>query len=157
MKKTLVFPLVLATLLILAAECHKAPTIEPQPNLNQPTREIIIPWCWGSGDGLAPWIDTIKYYVQQPDVEHVVILMVPGAESTWEPRFYNIARDSLQTRFDIDTNKVIGDGWVKVGRDGAHIHPDTLTKKYGMWEPDSLWYASHNFKIGRFTRNPLIE
>lgn len=154
-----------ALMTFLIAACHKDPTPEPQPNPDQPTdtiptgdtippivptREIVIPWCWSSGDGLAPWPDTIRYYAQQPDVKHVIIYMVPGSQSTWEPRHFNIARDSLQDRLNIDRIKVIGGGTVKVGRDGAHIHPDTLTKKYGMWEPDSLWFALNGWRIERY-------
>lgn len=150
---------IIALLVFLIVACHKDPAPAPQPNPDQPTdtitpivptREIVIPWCWSSGDGWAPWPDTIKYYAQQPDVKHVIIYMVPGSQSTWEPRFFNIARDSLQDRLNIDPIKVIGGGTVKVGRDGAHIHPDTLTKKYGMWEPDSLWFAINGWRIERY-------
>lgn len=28
--------------------------------------------------------------------------------------------------------------------------PDTLTKKYGMWEPDSLWFALNGWRIERY-------
>ena len=150
--------LVLALVAFLAA-CGKDPASQPEPNPNDtvqpivPTREIVIPWCWSSGDGLAPWPDTIRHYVQQSDVKHVIIYMVPGSQSTWIPEFFHIAKDSLQDRLNIDTTKVIGGGVVKVGRDGAQIHPDTLTKKYGMWEPDSVWYASHGWQIQRYANN----
>ena len=131
-----------------------ADTITPPPaDTIIPTREIIIPWSWSSGDGLAPQMDTIKFYAMDPTVKYVVIYLVPGFQTTWEPRFYRIARDSLQTRIDVDSTKVKGRGIVKVGRDGAQIHPDTLTTKYGMWEPDSLWYTKHGWRIERYDKS----
>ena len=147
----------LAALMAFLNACNKDPIPEPQPdNPNDtvqpivPTREITIPWCWSAGQGLAPNMDTIKFYATDPTVKYVFLYLIPGHETTWEPRHFHEARDTLQTRIDIDPNKVSGRGDVKVGRDGAQIHPDTLTKKYGMWEPDSVWFAQHGWRVGRF-------
>ena len=159
--------LFLAALMALATACKKDPTPEPQPTPNQPTdtvtpvdtttqivptREIVIPWCWSADNGLAPNVDTVRRYAMDPTVAYVFIHLIPGHETTWEPPIYKRARDSLQLCIDVDKNKVRGRGEVKVGRDGAHIHPDTLTKKFGMWEPDSLWFSNCGWKVKRFKK-----
>ncbi len=168
--------ILLIALMAFLAACHKDPTPEPQPNPNQPTdtitpndtitpgdtippivptREIVIPWSWAAGEGIAPPKDTIKFYTDDPTVKYVFIHLIPiqNIGSTWRPIDYHLARDTLQTRLDIDTSKVRGRGVVKVGRDGAHIHPDTLSPKHGMWEPDSVWFDSHGWQIQRFYRS----
>lgn len=141
--------LFLAALMALATACKKDPTPEPEP---EPWREAVVPWMWGAGDGLVPPKDTIAFYTNDPTVKYVYIhiMQVNTMGSTWEPRDFKKARDSLQTRIDINPDKVRGRGIVKVGRDGAHIHPDTLTKKYGMWEPDSAWFTKNGWRVGRF-------
>lgn len=161
--------LFLAALMALATACKKAPTPEPTPTPNQPTdtvtpndtttqivptREIVIPWSWEAGEGYAPPKDTIEFYAKDPTVKYVFIhlICIQNMGSTREPKHYRKARDTLLTRIDIDSTKVHGRGEVKVGRDGAHIHPDTLTKKFGMWEPDSLWFAKHGWQVKRYNR-----
>jgi len=165
-----------ALMALLNVACHKDPTPEPQPNPNQPTdtipptdtitpgdtitpvlptREIVIPWAWGAGEGFAPKKDTIEFYAKDPTVKYVFIYLMPiqNFESTWEPRHFKRARDTLQTRLDIDSEKVHGQGIVKVGEDGAHIHPDTLTQKFGMWEPDSIWFATNGWRVERYNKS----
>lgn len=157
--------LILVGIMAIATACHKVPTPEPTPNYPTdtippivpqdtiiPTREIVIPWSWDSGDGLAPQKDTIEFYAKDPTVKKVIIYLIciHTAESTLEPKHYRKARDTLQTRIDIDSTKVTGRGEVKVGRDGAQIHPDTLTKKYGMWITDSLWFTKHGWHVKRY-------
>ncbi|MBQ6027869.1 MAG: hypothetical protein IJL21_04955 [Alphaproteobacteria bacterium] len=157
--------LFLAALMALATACKKDPSPEPTPNHPTdtitpavpqdtivPTREIVIPWCWSASNGLAPNMDTIRFYAIDPTVKSIFIHLIPGHETTWEPIRYNRAHDSLQLRINIDTSKVHGRGDVKVGRDGAHISPDTLTTKFGMWEPDSLWFANHGWRVSRFKK-----
>ena len=143
--KSLVKILPLSLLMGMTVACCK----EKEP---EPWREAVIPWMWGAGDGLVPPKDTVAFYANDPTVKYVYIhlMQVDTYGTTWEPRHFNRARDSLQTRIDINPDKVRGKGVIKVGNDGAHIHPDTLTKKYGMWEPDSLWYAKNGWRVQRY-------
>ena len=158
----------LAALMAIANACGKDPV--PQPTPEQPTdtitpinndttpepwREAVIPWMWGGGMGLVPPRDSIEFYTNDPTVKYVYIyiMQVSTMGSTWEPRNFKKARDSLQTRIDINPDKVRGRGLIKVGTDGAQIHPDTVTEKYGMWKPDSLWFTQNGWRIGRFSDN----
>ncbi len=142
--------LTLAALMAIATACKKDPTPEPEP---EPWREAVVPWMWGGGMGLVPPKDSIAFYANDPTVKYVYIYILQADTygTTWEPRNFKKARDSLQTRIDIAPNKVRGRGLIKVGKNGAHIDPDTLTKKYGMWEPDSLWFTKNGWRIGRFS------
>ena len=127
---------------------------------NEPTPPQIeqhddtIHWVWNGFMGLAPSIDSVAYYTNDPTVRYIYIDLVEPAGlggSTRPPAYFHMARDTLQTRIDINPSKVRGCGVVKVGRDGAHIQPDdTLTPKRGMWEPDSLWFAQHGWRVERF-------
>ena len=168
----------LATLMAIANACNKDPVPQPTPDqptttdtitppthdtitpghndtIPEPWREAVIPWLWGGGMGLVPPRDSIEFYTNDPTVKYVFIyiMQVSTMGSTWEPRNFKKARDSLQTRIDINPDKVRGRGIIKVGTDGAHIHPDTLTEKFGMWEPDSSWFTQNGWRIGRFFDN----
>lgn len=142
-------------LMIIAHACGKDPQPEPEPEPIVPTKEVVVPWVWGADEGFAPPSDTIENYTRDPYVKYVFIyiLTVQNIGSTWKPESFHRARDTLQNRINIDSTKVRGRGIVKVGKDGAQIHPDTLTKKYGMWEPDSLWFTKHGWKIQRFEKH----
>ena len=139
---------ILSLSLVMGATVACNKVTEPEP-----WREITIPWTWASGEGLAPRKDTIAFYANDPTVKYVYIYLRPFDTygTTLEQEHFRIGRDTLQTRIDINPDKVRGRGVIRVGSDGAHIHPDTLTKKYGMWETDSLWFASHGWRIERYT------
>lgn len=165
--KSFMAVIIVVGIMTIALACHKdSPTPQPTPEPTPtdtisptdtvpqiiPTREIVIPWSWAAGEGIAPPKDTIAFYANDPTVKYVFIHLIPiqNLGSTWRPIDYHLARDTMQTRIDIDTNKVRGRGVIKVGRDGAQISPDTLTEKHGMWEPDSLWFANHGWQIQRY-------
>lgn len=140
--------------MLMAPACKKN---KVEPTLPEPIEQhdVVIDWTWGLGMGLAPSKDSVAYYTKQPEVRYVYINLVPTGDmygSTYNPRHFRKARDTLQSRIDVNPYKVHGSGIVRVGRDGAHIHPDTITKKYGMWEPDSVWFANHGWTIERFPR-----
>ena len=144
-RKSLVKILPLSLLMGMAVACSK----EKEP---EPWREAVIPWMWGAGDGIAPPMDTVTFYANDPTIKYIYIhlMQVNTYGTTWEPIDFNRAHDSLQRRININPDKVRGKGVIKVGKDGAHIHPDTLTKKYGMWEPDSLWYTKNGWRVQRY-------
>ncbi len=118
----------------------------------EPMREIVVDYDWDNSVGLVPPKDLIKSYADDPKTEHVYINIIQRDThgSTWEPRHYKRARDSLQTCINIKPDKIRGTGVVKVGVDGAHINPDTLTKKYGMWESDSVWFTLNGWSVISF-------
>ena len=136
--------LFLAALAALATACKK----DPQP---EPWREAVSPWMWGGGMGIVPPKDTVAFYANDPTIKYVYIhiLQADTYGGAWQPRHFNQARDSLQSRIDISPDKIRGRGIIKVGRDGARISPDTLTKKYGMWETDSLWFTKNGWRVER--------
>ena len=128
---------------------------------NEPTPPQIeqhddtIHWClWDNDYGsVAPSLDSVAYYTNDPTVRHLFINLIPTSdcviERTMSQYGFNVVRDTLQLCIDVAPAKVRGCGIVKVGRDGAHIHPDTLVYKRGMWGLDSLWFAQHGWKVER--------
>ena len=147
-----VMVLVPLTLLILVVSCNKDRTKSntPEPIVQH---DVVIDWTWGSGQtpGLAPSRDSIRQHSSKPDVRYVYINLVPMPGtygSTWEPIHFNMVLDTVESRFE--DNKVRGSGIIRVGRDGAQIHPDTLGKKYGMWITDSIRAVRFGYRMERF-------
>jgi hypothetical protein len=121
---------------------------EPTPVI--PTKEITLDWDWES------WFttiskDTIKKYADMKDVKFIFLNIVnknAGYSEDFSTRIFHIARDTLQTRFDI-SDKVRGSGIIYVnGYCGAHVQ--SVTSGTGMAEVDSIWYAEKGYEIKRY-------
>lgn len=125
---------------------------------NEPTPPQIeqhddtIHWDWNLPPPSIPSLDTVAYYTDNPTARYLYINLIPSntTGTTYEPYVFRMVRDACQSLIDVNPDKVRYCGAIKVGRDGAHIHPDTITKKYGMWEPDSLWFAQQGISIIRY-------
>lgn len=148
---------ILAMVLIIIS-CSKKNSVEPnepnQPQIEQ--HDDTIHWNWGWSIGWAPSMDSVAYYTNDPTVRHVYIDLIElpaSASAALYQHVFRNARDTLQTRIDIDPSKVRGCGRIRVGYDGAQIHPDTLTPKHGMWEPDSLWFTQHGWRVSSFSHH----
>ena len=145
--------------LLMAIACHKdstpQPTQDPNPTPVE-TYDIVLPWSWDDMLGIAPPKDTIKFYANHPSVSSVSIhLMREGQffNQTFHPTSFHKARDTLQSRIDINPEKVKGSGVVMVGSDGAHVPPDTNNVHcHGMWLDDSIWFTEHGWAIERLRK-----
>lgn len=151
----------LSALMAFLAACHKDPT--PQPNPDHPTdtitpivptKDVTIVWDWSAGVGRAPPKDTVKYYTDQDSVRLVDIYLI-GENGIGYPinctgSYANVlhrARDSLQTRIDIDSTKVKLSGTLIVG--------EILPNHNSGQEPGIAWYDSVWFvKQGCVVRRP---
>jgi hypothetical protein len=132
---------------IMSASCHKEPY------------EVVIDWNWDNNMGWAPPKEDIKYYTDKKDVKSVKIHLfgrdgpdMPANSGGWRPRAFHKARDTLQTRIDIDPQKVCGMGTI-------YVHPDNgahLPANYGESSPggmsleDSIWFTSNGWVVERF-------
>ena len=151
---------VLPLLMLMGAtpSCKKNRSVidsnEPTPpQIEQHDDTIHWDWWWFGYLVPVPPMDSVAYYTKDPTVRHIYIDIIAASTnlaSTFTPTLFHNIRGDFQSRIDLDPNKVRYCGTIKVGRDGAQIHPDTITEKYGMWEPDSLWYAQHGLNIERF-------
>ena len=159
--KTKAVLLPLWALMALFLACNKDPIPEPQPdNPNDtvqpiiPTKEITLYWDWDAVIGWAPPKDTIKYYTDQDSVKTVDISIIgrdgigfPVSSDTYYTIGFRAARDSLQTRIDIDPNKVKLSGTLLINR----TLPDSeMGLNKGIVVSDSTWFANQ----GCFLRRP---
>jgi hypothetical protein len=152
-------------LLLGASACHKDPTPEPNSTPTQndttadnppfnpedtvtPWRKIVIDWNWDAVIGWAPPKDTIKYYTDQKNVGNVKINLIgrkgPGFPvicTTYSPSAFHKARDTLQTRIDIDSLKVGLSGTILARNANATNHnPD---QPDGITPYDVRWFEQH--------------
>lgn len=154
----------LATLMAIANACTKDPVPNPTPTPTPepiptdtvqpiiPTKEIVIDWDWHSGLGLAPSKDTIEYYTLQDSVKYVFIDFKEMNVTNLSPANFHRARDSLQTRIAIDTNKVRGSGTLYVNSaNGAHLPDCTDHNILGMALVDSIWYTTNGWNVRRLS------
>lgn len=138
--------------LLMAISCTKDP--EPDPFPFPATQDVTIEWSWNPVDhmrpGFAPPKEDIAFYAENPLIRNVFI-DITGTGMAHSPIFFRAARDTLQTRIDINPNKVKGTGTIFVGNDGAQItdmsHPEIYN---GMWKYDSIWFTNHGWSIGRY-------
>ena len=145
--------LTLAGIMALANACKKPPV--PEPVI--PTKEVTIHWNWKANLGWAPPMDTIKYYTDQDDVKFVDINIIgnegPGFPVNCTgvtPGPFHRARDTLQTRIDIDSTKVRLSGTIVVNSDnGATLQNHDSTQDMGMAYYDSIWFADHGCTVRR--------
>lgn len=162
--------LIIALMALLNA-CHKDPTPQPQPdNPNDtivtptdtlqpiiPTKEITLYWDWDAVIGWAPPKDSIKYYTDQDSVKTVDINIIgrkgpgfPVTSDTYRAVAFHNARDTLQTRIDLDPNKVKLSGTLLINE----TLPDTaMGQNKGIFLSDSTWFANK----GCFLRRPPRE
>ncbi len=168
----------LGALMAFLAACHKDPTPEPQPNPNQPTdtitpndtitpiiptKEIVLDWNWEANLGWAPPKDSIKYYTDQDSVKFVDINIIgdqgvgfPANCTGYHAGAFHKARDTLQTRIDIDPAKVKLSGTILVNStNGANLpsHDSSYYYEPGMAIYDSLWFTGN----GCLVRRPIYS
>ena len=156
--------LTLAALMAIATACKKDPTPEPNPNhptdtINPvvPTREIVIHWNWDAGIGFAPPKDSIKYYANQADVRIIDINLIdmngigfPVNCTAFRASSFHKARDTLQTRIDIDSLKVKLSGTILINfQNGATIPDHTIGYELGITPYDSAWFVKHGCIVRR--------
>ena len=150
--------LTLAGLMAIANACHKDPTPEPQPNPQPtpiiPTKEITIDWSWENNPtpGWAPPKDSIKYYTDQDSVKYVFINIIghngvgfPVNCTGYEPAPFHRARDTLQTRIDIDSTKVRLSGSFYALNANATNHESG--QRPGITPYDKEWFERHGMSV----------
>lgn len=140
--------LCLAALMALATACKKDPN--GTNNTNEPTREVVIDWDWDQCVGLAPSKEMIKNETDKPDVKTVFINFNEMNVTNLSPANFHRARDTLQTRIDINPTKVRGMGTLYVNSiNGAHLPNCTEHDISGMSLVDSIWYTAHGWTVQR--------
>lgn len=145
-------------LMLVATACKKDPN--GTNNTNEPvvpTKEVIIHWDWDADIGWAPPKDSIKYYTDQSDVETLNINLIglsgiglPVNCTGFRASTFHKARDTLQTRIDIDPSKVRLSGTILINfQNGATI--TSLDNNYdpGMMPPDSAWFTRNGCIVRR--------
>ena len=135
---------------------YTTPQPDPTDTIVIPTKEKTFDVDWNV-DGattyyVAPPADSIKKYTSDPEYKYVFINFMnknpnPNIEqegmpcSGYQVRTFKRARDTLQTRIDIDPKKVRGSGTIIVAGPG----------ELGIHRSDSTWYADNGWRI--FCRN----
>lgn len=116
---------------------------DPDPQL-EPTKTITFDWDWGTG---LPSKDSLKYYTDQPDVKNVIMQLRDNAYETtgFQKHNFKRARDSLDTRFAIDREKIVGSGKIYLSRE---------QNKDQIEDSDSLWFVMNGFV---FTRKQNVK
>ena len=137
-RKSLARVLPWATVLIMASACQKK-------------YDVVIDWDWHDNLGYAPPKEMIKSETDKRCVETVFINLTSDNSTGHTPRNFHNARDSLQTRIDINPNKVRGMGTIYVNsKNGAQLPDPTDWDNCGMALEDSLWFTSNGWKVQRF-------
>ena len=151
--------------------CHKPdnptpPTPQPDPTdtIVIPTKEKVFDWDMSTFanepmDSVFP-VDSIKKYTENPEYKYVFInVMNKGSPLTngqegsnctnFSANKFNLRRNKLQTRFDINPSKIRGSGTILVSREGGASLADTVNIQ-GMRATDSAWFVSKGFKVERY-------
>ena len=135
------------------------PTPQPDPTdtIVIPTKEKVFDVDWNEEPyDFAPSADSIKKYAGNPEYKYIFInVMNKGSPIDQEgmpcdgfaARKFKRARDTLQTRIDINPAKVRGSGTIIVGGPGAASLPETASALVGMRAVDSAWYVANGWKI----------
>ncbi|MBO4874784.1 MAG: hypothetical protein J5542_05710 [Bacteroidales bacterium] len=133
----------------------------PQPD---PTDTIVIPtkektfdidWNVEPYDFAPPPADSIKKYASDLEYKYVFINFMDlrqnqeGMPCDGTPvRIFKRARDTLQTRIDINPKKVLGTGIIIAGNVGDASWPEDVSgTKQGMRAVDSAWFAANGWEI----------
>lgn len=138
-------PLVLF-IMLMAPACKKTkvePTPEPQHY------NVVIDWNWDVDVGLAPPMDTIRKYTNNQYVDTVFINLTYPNATTFLPRHFRKAHDTLQTRIDLAPEKVWGKGGIYVNSQGGAQLPGYDVHIYGMALPDSVWFTGRGWAVKR--------
>ena len=129
--------LTLAGIMALATACHKS-------------YDVVIDWNWDDEMGFAPPKEMVKTETDKKSVEHVFINLIPTSTSTGlGPGAFHRARDTLQTRINIDPNKVRGSGKIYVSEyNSAHMPPIYEPGQgAGMSLEDSIWFTANGWAV----------
>lgn len=142
-KKTLFKVLPMALLMGTAFSSCK-----PDP---EPWREVVIDWDWDDNLGWAPPKSVIKEHTDDKTVKTVFINLTSDNSTGYTPHNFHNARDTLQTRIDIDPNKVRGMGTIYVNDDNGAQLPDPMDwDNCGIALVDSLWFTANGWKVTRW-------
>ena len=135
------------------------PTPQPDPTdtIVIPTKEKVFDVDWNEEPyDFAPPVDSMKKYTDNPEYKYVFInFMNKGSPINQEgmpcdgcaARKFKRARDTLQTRIDINPAKVRGSGTIIVEGPGAASLPEDNMFGTGMRAVDSAWYVANGWKI----------
>lgn len=131
------------------------PQPDPTDTIVIPTKEKVFDVDFNTDD-ITP-ADSIKKYTDNPEYKYVFInVMNKGSPIGQEgcpcdgfpTRAFKRARDTLQTRIDINPAKVRGSGTIIVGGVGsASLPEDAPSSDVGMRAVDSAWYVANGWKI----------
>ncbi len=139
--------------------CRKKPTPTPPTPQPDPTDTIVIPtkektFDWDLEFEWAPSADSIKKYADDPEYKYVFInatnLHAPSVTQEGMPcsgyptRVFKRARDTLQTRLDINPKKVRGSGTIIVDRT---LSDDAAPGELGIPRSDSTWYDNNGWRV----------
>lgn len=142
-RKSLVKVLPLPLLMGMAVACCK----EKEP---EPWREVTIDWNWDDDLGFAPPKAMIQREIDNPEIKTVKINLTKRNCGAYYPIMFHVARDSLQTRIDMNPNNITLYGTIFVNSEnGAHLPDPTAILPNGMAETDSLWFATHGVLVMR--------
>ena len=141
--------------------CHEPdePVTPPTPQPD-PTDTIVIPTKEKTfdidfnTDDITP-MDSIKEYATNPEYKYVFInIMNKGSPLPYgqegcpcggfPTRAFKRARDTLQTRLDINPSKVRGSGTIIVDRT---LSDDAAPGELGIHRSDSTWYADNGWRV----------
>ena len=133
------------------------PQPDPTDTIVIPTKEKVFDVDWHEEPyDFAPPVDSMKKYTDNPEYKYIFInFMNKGSLINQEgmlcdgysARVFKRARDTLQTRIDIDPAKVLGSGRIIVEGPGAASLPETASALVGMRAVDSAWYVANGWKI----------
>ena len=140
--------------------CHEPddpvtpPTPQPDPTdtIVIPTKEKTFDIDWNVEPyDFAPPADSIKKYASDPEYKYVFINFMDLRQNQegmpcggYPVRVFKRARDTLQTRLDINPKKVRGSGTIIA----SSTKPDDAAPgELGIPRSDSTWYADNDWRI----------
>ena len=137
-KKSLIRILPFAAAAIMATSCNKK-------------YDSVIEWDWSIEREWAPPKETVEAETNNRDVENVFIKLTYANCSGVSPMLFHRARDTLQTRINIDPNKVKLAGKIFVNpQTGAHLPQNYEPGQCGgMSLEDSIWYTQNGCTVQR--------
>lgn len=146
----------IAALLTLIVACHKDPTPSPTPTptpspdsttiVEPPIDTVTYPdtvWLKFPRPTKAPDMDSVIFYASKNSVKKVIMELETYNSAGWYPSKFKRACDSLQTRIDVNPQKVRGAGTIYT----SCIRPDSVTDLAGMHRGDSIALAGMGFDI----------
>ena len=144
--------------------CHKdpvpTPTPTPTPDPQTPdttqvdTTTIIEPtypdtvyldWDW---EWRAPPMDSVIFFAQKNSVKKIMLNLRKFNSTGYYPYVFNTCLDTIQTRIDVNPQKVRGAGTIYI----SCMMPDSLTSFPGMHRGDSIRATNMGFDIGYWNK-----